>query len=150
MVTEPIRAAGGVVTRERDGHVEVLVVHRPRYDDWSLPKGKVDPGETDEQAARREVLEESGVEPRLHAELETVRYEDRKGRAKQVRYWHMTVLEEIPFVANHEVDEVRWLPVPEAGRLLTYEHDRALLTGRLESELGQWGGQMRESRERDA
>ena len=85
-----VRAAGGVVTRGPDSALEVLVVHRPRYDDWSLPKGKVEPGETDEDAARREVEEETGYQCTLGEELATVRYIDRRGRDKQVRFWQMT------------------------------------------------------------
>src|SRR5947208_721849 len=87
-----VRAAGGLVTRTRPGGVEVLIVHRPRYDDWSLPKGKAEPGETDEDTALREVEEETGYRCRLGAELPTVYYEDRRGRQKQVRFWHMTVI----------------------------------------------------------
>ena len=90
---DSIRArAGGVVTRVPSAaDAELLVVHRPRYDDWSLPKGKVEPGETDEDAARREVEEETGYLCTLGDELTTVRYIDRKGRNKQVRFWKMTV-----------------------------------------------------------
>lgn len=141
-MAELVRAAGGVVTRVHDGLVEVLVVHRPRYDDWSFPKGKADDGEADEDAARREVLEESGVEPMLHDELETVRYRDRKQRMKRVRYWHMTVGTEHKFEPGNEVDAVRWIPISEAGRLLTYAHDQALLTGRLIDNARNAGGKM--------
>jgi 8-oxo-dGTP pyrophosphatase MutT (NUDIX family) len=123
-----VRAAGGVVTRERDdGTTEVLVVHRPRYDDWSFPKGKNDPGERDEDAARREVEEETGYRCRLVEELGVRRYEDRRGRPKQVRYWRMEVVDHDPFVPNHEVDELRWLPADEAATLLSYDGDRRLL-----------------------
>jgi len=123
-----VRAAGGLVRRiDGDGTVLVLVVHRPRYDDWSLPKGKVDRGETDEECARREVEEETGLRCRLGRELASTRYVDRKGRSKQVRYWEMEV-EGGSFVPNDEVDEVRWLPLAEARALLTYAHDHALVT----------------------
>jgi 8-oxo-dGTP diphosphatase len=122
-----VRAAGGVVRRVGpDGVERVLVVHRPRYDDWSLPKGKVDAGETDEQCALREVEEETGLRCRLGLELPSTRYTDRKGRAKQVRYWAMEVVGGA-FAPNHEVDEVRWLPAEEASALLTYDHDRGLV-----------------------
>jgi 8-oxo-dGTP diphosphatase len=122
-VSEPqVRAAGGVV--RRDGHV--LVVHRPRYDDWTLPKGKLDPGESDEQAALREVEEETGLRCRLGRELPSIRYEDRRGRAKQVRYWEMEP-ESGEFVPNEEVDEVRWLPPADALALMTYDRDRDVL-----------------------
>jgi 8-oxo-dGTP diphosphatase len=121
-VARTIEAAGGVV--ERDGLI--AVVHRPRYDDWSLPKGKLDPGESFEQAALREVEEETGLRCALGAELEPVRYRDQKGRAKVVRYWRMTVLGG-DFTPNDEVDELRWTPAEHAGALLTYPHDRQLV-----------------------
>ena len=126
-----VRAAGGVLTRERPGadgrtRTEVLLVHRPRYDDWTFPKGKADPGETDEQTARREVREETGLEADLGVELASVAYLDQRGRPKTVRYWHMTVRAGA-FVANDEVDEIAWLPLDEAGVRLTYDHDREVL-----------------------
>ena len=119
---ERVRAAGGVVLR--DGRV--AVVHRPRYDDWSLPKGKLDPGESFEDAALREVEEETGLRCRLVRELPAVEYEVR-GRPKLVRYWAMEVEDETPFVPGDEVDEVRWLDPTEALALLTYERDREVL-----------------------
>jgi 8-oxo-dGTP diphosphatase len=123
-----VRAAGGVITRAApNGTVEVLVVHRPRYDDWSFPKGKLDPGETEEDAARREVEEETGQRCRLLGELGVRHYEDRHGRPKQVRYWRMEVVEADEFVPNDEVDQLRWIPVGEAATLLSYEGDRAFL-----------------------
>jgi 8-oxo-dGTP pyrophosphatase MutT (NUDIX family) len=85
-----VRAAGGVVRRRADnGRADYALVHRPRYGDWSLPKGKLDPGETDEEAAQREVEEETGLRAELLAELSPTRYPDRKGRLKRVRYWLM-------------------------------------------------------------
>lgn len=132
MAPEEVRAAGGIVRRGAgagDG-VEVLVVHRPRYDDWSFPKGKCDPGETFEQTARREVHEETGLTVALGDVLGDVRYRDRKDRPKVVRYWAMTVVAG-SFAANDEVDEARWMTVGEATALLTYEHDRDLLVGTL-------------------
>ena len=92
-----MHAAGGVVTRDGDTGHEVVVVHRPRYDDWSLPKGKRDPGETDEQCAVREVEEETGLRCTLGRELLPTRYVDRHGRPKVVRYWHMQVIGSRPF-----------------------------------------------------
>ena len=121
---EPVRAAGGVVAR--DGLV--AVVHRPRYDDWTLPKGKLDPGETFEQAALREVEEETGLRCRLVRELPAVSYAARGGAPKLVRYWLMEVEQDPPFVANDEVDDLRWLEPSEALGLLTYERDRTLLS----------------------
>ena len=118
-----VKAAGGVVRRE-DG--AIAVVHRPRYDDWSLPKGKLDPGEAWEDGALREVEEEIGIRARLGEELTPVSYNDRKGRAKVVRYWMMEPLDG-EFVPSDEVDEMRWLPTADAERVLSYEHDRELL-----------------------
>ena len=134
---EVVRAAGGVVTRPAaGGGVEVLVVHRPRYDDWSLPKGKAEPGERDEDTARREVEEETGYRCTLGTELPPVHYEDRRGRQKQVRFWHMSVTsgesvfvanEEPAFVPNEEVDECRWISPTAAATLLSYDADRRLV-----------------------
>lgn len=117
-----MRAAGGVV--EREGRI--ALVHRPRYDDWSLPKGKLDRGESFEQAALREVAEETGLVCELGAELPKVRYLDQRGRPKTVRYWRMTVVGG-EFAPNDEVDELRWLKPRAAARLLSYEHDRKLV-----------------------
>jgi 8-oxo-dGTP pyrophosphatase MutT (NUDIX family) len=122
----PVRAAGGVVTRTQSG-VEIALVHRPRYDDWSFPKGKRDPGETDEQCAVREVEEETGLRCSLGRELLPTRYIDRKGRPKVVRYWEMRVVGERAFAPNDEVDELVWLPVDQAARRLTYGHDADVL-----------------------
>jgi 8-oxo-dGTP diphosphatase len=110
----------------------VAVVHRPRYDDWSLPKGKLDPGETFEQAALREVWEETGLRCRLGRELPSVRYEVR-GRPKIVRYWLMSVEADPGFTPNDEVDELRWLAPAEALELLTYERDKGVVTAAAES-----------------
>ena len=124
---ELVRAAGGVVWRlGDDGRVEVLIVHRPKYNDWSFPKGKLDPGETDEQCAVREVEEETGLRCVLGHELTGTSYIDRKGRPKAVRYWEMTVAGG-EFVPSDEVDTVRWLSPAEADRLLSYDRDRVLL-----------------------
>ena len=121
-----VLAAGGIVWRRTDGDVEVLVVHRPKYDDWSFPKGKLDPGETEAEAARREVEEETGLRCRLGPELGVTAYVDGKGRQKQVRYWAMTV-EGGAFAPNPEVDRVRWLRPGKARSRLTYRRDGLLL-----------------------
>jgi 8-oxo-dGTP diphosphatase len=121
-IVRQVEAAGGIL--ERDGRI--AVVHRPRYDDWSLPKGKLDRGESFEQAALREVEEETGFACVLGAELEPVRYQDNRGRPKLVRYWRMAVVGG-EFAPNDEVDELRWVPPDRARRLLTYAHDRALV-----------------------
>ena len=122
-----VRAAGGVVwRRDSSGALEVLVVHRPRYDDWTLPKGKLLPGERDEEAAVREVEEETGLRCELGDELPSTTYHDRHGREKLVRYWEMTPVEG-DFTPNDEVDELRWVTPGEARELLTYERDAELL-----------------------
>ena len=117
-----VEAAGGIVMQ--DG--EVLLVHRPRYDDWTFPKGKLDPGESFEDAALREVEEETGLRCSLGEELPSSRYRDNKDRPKIVRYWLMEPRSGT-FEPNDEVDEVRWLPPAEAAGALTYERDREVL-----------------------
>jgi 8-oxo-dGTP diphosphatase len=102
------------------------VVHRPKYDDWSFPKGKLDPDESDEDAALREVEEETGFACRLDRELPSIRYHDRFGRPKVVRYWIMEPVEG-EFRPTREVDELRWVSPDEAARILSYDHDRELL-----------------------
>ncbi|MDQ4049902.1 MAG: NUDIX hydrolase [Actinomycetota bacterium] len=121
-----VEAAGGVVVREgRDG-TEVCVVHRPRHGDWSLPKGKLDAGESFEEAALREVLEETGLRCSLGRELETTRYTDAKDRPKIVRYWLMEVGGG-EFQPNDEVDELRWMSPEDAVGALSYEGDRGVI-----------------------
>jgi 8-oxo-dGTP diphosphatase len=123
-----IRAAGGVISRNEGDDLEVLLVHRPKYDDWSLPKGKAEPGETDEETARREVEEETGLRCRLGRELDTVKYRDRYDRPKRVRYWLMQPESDSPDArADNEIDAVRWLPLADAVATLSYDHDRTLL-----------------------
>lgn len=122
-----VGAAGGIVHQTAgDGGVEVLCVHRPHYDDWSFPKGKLDEGESWQGAALREVKEETGLRCHLGPELPPVSYRDQQGRLKVVRYWLM-VVEERGERDDGEVDEMRWLSLPDAAALLTYKRDRELL-----------------------
>lgn len=111
---EVVRAAGGVLWRRGDdGEIEVLVVHRPKYDDWSLPKGKADEGESDEECALREVEEETGLSCELGPYLGCVSYRDHRGRPKVARYWAMQPVGGA-FTPTQEVDEAKWLAVPDA------------------------------------
>ena len=131
-----MRAAGGVIWREitvadESGATrpsgEIVLVHRPRYDDWSFPKGKLNRGEAWKRAAIREVREETGLLCEPGDELPSTAYTDGKGRTKLVRYWIMRVVGVEPWVPNDEVDKRRWVPIEEAARLLTYVHDREML-----------------------
>jgi 8-oxo-dGTP diphosphatase len=121
-----VEAAGGVVTR--DGRI--LLVHRPRYDDWTLPKGKLDAGESFEEAALREVEEETGLRCRLVSELPATHY-DVYGRPKVVRYWLMEPEADAPFTPNDETDELRWLTPQEALALLTHDRDRDVVAAAI-------------------
>ena len=118
-----IRAAGGVVTRRRGADREFLIVHRPRYDDWSLPKGKLDRGEKYAAAAAREIKEETGSKTKQLVKLGSVAYNSLNKNPKLVRYWLFEHLSG-KFRPNSEVDEVRWLSAAEANRMLTYPRDR--------------------------
>jgi 8-oxo-dGTP diphosphatase len=117
-----IRAAGGVL--RRDGLI--ALVHRPRYDDWSLPKGKLEPGEDDAAAAVREILEETGRTATIAADLGTVTYTAQSGAPKIVRWYLMTAGPEVAGLAD-DVDEVRWLTADEAVALVAYATDREVL-----------------------
>ena len=121
-----VRAAGGVPVRATPDGLEVLLVHRPRYDDWSFPKGKAEPGESDEDCAVREVEEETGLRCSLGRKLLSTAYTDPKGRAKRVRYWVMDIVGgELAF--EHEVDGGRWVSPEEAVSLLSYPRDVEVL-----------------------
>ncbi|MDI3314260.1 MAG: NUDIX hydrolase [Mycobacterium sp.] len=121
-----IGAAGAVVWREgSDAAVEVAVIHRPRYDDWSLPKGKIDPGETEPVTVVREVLEETGHRVHLGRRLHRVSYPVEQG-IKRVRYWAARSLGG-QFTPGREVDDLLWLTIPDAAAKLSYEHDRKVL-----------------------
>ncbi len=146
-----VRAAGGAVWRRLPTGVEVVLVHRPAYDDWAFAKGKLEPGESDEEAAVREVREETGLPCRLGTELPSTTYVDGQGRPKMVRYWSMTVVAgavakgSAPTVASsfgdspsdaplapepkarREVDDVRWFSLEIARRRLTYPRDVVVL-----------------------
>ena len=134
VIGPPIRAAGGVVWRRIEGTdgesgVEVAVIHRPRYDDWSLPKGKLSAGESDLEGAVREVLEETGFHVRVGRGLGETRYIKANGaglRSKVVRWWAMQA-EEGTFSATREVDRLRWLSLAEAAEQLTRDTDREVL-----------------------
>ena len=124
-----IRAAGAVLYRYGDDGMQVAVIHRPSHDDWSFPKGKLEPGEHVLLAAVREVTEETGIRPVLGRPLATVRYQV-EGRPKRVDYWASRVDDpaaQPAFVPGDEVDQLTWLPVPEAIAMLTYAHDVSLL-----------------------
>ena len=126
-LSDGILAAGGVVGRRTEkGELEVLLIHRPKYDDWTLPKGKLDDGEGAEEAALREVEEETGFSVELGDELPATDYHDRYGRPKNVRYWIMDITGG-KFRPNREVDEVRWFPIEAAKAALTYPRDRDVL-----------------------
>lgn len=122
-MNDTVRAAGGIV--ERNG--AVLLVHRPKYDDWTFPKGKANEDETDEECALREVHEETGLRCELEHELTTTHYVDARGRPKRVRWWTMREVGDDGFTPNEEVDELRWLERDAAVELLTYDRDRNLI-----------------------
>lgn len=128
-MTRVIKAAGGLVFRESSkGKLKVLVAHRPRYDDWGLPKGKADKGETPEETAMREVLEETGYRCRIVAPMGTTRYRI-DGGIKEVDWFAMRPLPDSPgFKKNKEVDEIRWISRKKAKNELDYENDRSLVT----------------------
>lgn len=132
-----VRAAGAVPWRRTaKGGVELAIIHRPRYDDWSFPKGKLEPGESFAEGALREVAEETGLVGELGAVLPESRYVDHQGRPKVVRWWLLEVVgaesgaaADAPgpgFVPNEEADALYWLPPWAAARLVSYEHDRQL------------------------
>ena len=122
-----VRAAGGLVWRTGAGGIEVVIVHRPAYDDWSFPKGKLDDRESELQAALREVEEEIGVRCAIGRDLGTISYIDGRGRPKIVRYWEMTFADGRELRPANEVDEAQWVTLADAAGLLTYEHDRGML-----------------------
>lgn len=123
-----VRSAGGVAWRSGDSGIEVLLVHRGEYDDWTIPKGKVDPGESDEECALREVEEETGLRARLGRELPSIRWVDRFGRPKIARYWLLDIEPSGPEARpQNEVDAVEWLPLSDAILRLSYPRDAEVL-----------------------
>jgi 8-oxo-dGTP pyrophosphatase MutT (NUDIX family) len=125
-MNELVRAAGGVVARRGPLGPEVLIVHRPRYDDWSIPKGKREAGESDEMTALREVAEETGYQCRLGEMVGTTEYVDHRGRPKIVVFFLMTVVAG-DFQMNDEVDEIRWLDAATAAQNVTQQGERTVL-----------------------
>lgn len=133
-VTKVIRAAGGVVWRlissaGEDPQVEIAIIHRPRYDDWSIPKGKLAVGESDIEGAVREVFEETGFRVKVGRELGKVRYMKTTAGVtlpKVVRYWAMEA-ESGTFSPTREVDELRWMTPGEAEKILSHDHDVEIL-----------------------
>jgi 8-oxo-dGTP pyrophosphatase MutT (NUDIX family) len=124
---EIVRAAGGLVFRAGvGGDAEIVLVHRLAYDDWTFPKGKLDPGESEPQAALREVEEETGLVCSLGREAGVTSYSDPAGRPKTVRYWEMTPVGGVLSPAN-EIDDARWVALAEATTQLTHARDRKLL-----------------------
>lgn len=122
-----ILAGGGVVWRKGSSDVEFLIVHRPRYDDWTFPKGKLDGSESVFQAAYREVVEETGYQCRIGPKLPTTEYTTGNGNGKAVHYWAMEAVKG-SFSPNDEVDKAEWLAASDAIVRLTYEHDRRLVS----------------------
>jgi 8-oxo-dGTP pyrophosphatase MutT (NUDIX family) len=122
-----IHAAGGVLWRpgSQTGTIDIAIVHRPCYDDWTLPKGKRNDGEADLDAAVREVREETGYHVEVGPELGETRY-DHRGRDKRVRYWSMRAVEG-RFVPTKEVDRLEWVSLDEVTQRLTYERDREIV-----------------------
>jgi len=117
-----ILGGGGFLTRHNDGELEVLIVHRSKHQDWSLPAGKLDPGENLAECALREVYEESGYVCELGRELGAVEYTDRRGRARQVHYWEMDAVSG-SFAPSPEVDAISWVPVVESLNYFTNRRD---------------------------
>ncbi len=124
--TDVVQAAGGLVVRRHSGLLQIVVVHRPVQHDWSFPKGKLEPGETLEIAALREVREETGMTCDLLRFIGHTEYVDRKGRQKTVAYWIMAATGGF-FSPNEEVDALRWLDLDPAAGLLSYQRDQELL-----------------------
>jgi 8-oxo-dGTP pyrophosphatase MutT (NUDIX family) len=130
-----VRAAGCVVWRHGPaGTIEVVLVHRPApHGDWSLPKGKLEPGESHRDAAVREVHEEAAVRGELGPKLTEVRYVTPRGEDKRVRWWAMEMVADDGFAPNDEIDRRRWMPLPEARAALSWDTDRVVLDAFVDS-----------------
>ncbi len=126
-----IYAAGVVCWREKDGSFEVLLVRREKYQDWSFPKGKQDPGELLPETAVREVLEETGIRLKLGRKLSIINYQVGTGEEKEVHYWSSKLKpkawKKSVFQPNEEIAKVKWMEISEALAVLTYQHDQKLL-----------------------
>ena len=130
-----IEAAGGLLQRDSPRGKEVLVIHRARYDDWTLPKGKLQPGERWQEAAAREVGEETGYQAEVTGFAGSVSYTVR-GVPKVVRFWHMAPVGDREFRPSEEVDQVEWLTAQEAIERLTYPKESDLVQDAMKEEPG--------------
>ncbi|MFY9610229.1 MAG: NUDIX hydrolase [Blastocatellia bacterium] len=141
---EEIVAAGGIVIERKNGRARVVLIHRPRYDDWSFPKGKAEPGESISETALREVREETGLACRIVHELPTVRYSYTSGKGnlkpKVVHYYLMERTGGRLQAPGHEADAAEWSDAGQAASRLTYQHDRDLLQKALRLDLQNRGG----------
>ena len=127
---EVIEAAGGILWHHNQGYREVAIIHRPRYDDWTLPKGKRESGESWQETALREVFEETGCKAKLDSFAGSLSYPV-GGIAKIILFWNMVVDDIASFAPNLEVDELIWVPFEEAIQLLTYEGEKNLLAHQI-------------------
>jgi 8-oxo-dGTP diphosphatase len=121
-----IEAAGGILWRETDRGLEMALIHRARYDDWTLPKGKLDEGERWQEAALREIKEETGCDAELVSYAGAAGYKV-KGVAKVVLFWNMKAVGECVFEPSEEVDDLLWLSPDEALEKMSYEFEKELL-----------------------
>src|SRR5581483_6143572 len=114
----PIQAAGGILLRHTPEGDEVMLVHRARYKDWTIPKGKTEPGENAKQTALREVQEETGCTCLIGDYIGAIGY-DVEGRPKIVQYWMMSLVEQVPIEPNEEIAAAQWFRIPEALKRLS-------------------------------
>jgi 8-oxo-dGTP diphosphatase len=128
---EIVRAAGGLVWRQAPGGWQIALIHRPKYDDWSLPKGKLKAGEGWQAAAKREVVEETGCPVTVLGFAGSLGYPV-EGKPKVVLFWHMRIEGECEFRANREIDGLEWLPAQQALERLQYPFEKAFLRQHLQ------------------